>query len=65
MQSLMVLMVNHIVYYNNNYIFCQEMIKKMDIPDNLTVLKEAIIELINQCQDANVLDLIFQIIPLL
>jgi hypothetical protein len=37
----------------------------MDIPDDLSVLKEAIIEFINQCQDANVLDLIFQIIPLL
>ena len=37
----------------------------MDVPDELAVLKEAIIEFINQCHNPDVLDIILQLIQLL
>ena len=37
----------------------------MDVPDELAALKEMLIELVTQCNDLSVLDMIYKLIPLI
>jgi hypothetical protein len=37
----------------------------MDAPDELTALREMLIELINLCTDEGVLDMLYKLIPLI
>ena len=37
----------------------------MDVPDELAAIKEMLIELVTQCNDLSVLDMIYKLLPLI
>lgn len=55
---------NKLIYYIIHFIFCQERATNMD-DDILSALKEMLIELVNQCNDLDVLDMIYKLLPLI